>query len=98
MQSDGNTSRDQPGFGEEERWSNPLFMSCGSSRNGDRLCRQLPVVTVRQWEEVTEAALRRWHAELAPLFDSRDVEGVVETALSMQAWVAKLRSHGSREV
>ena len=63
-------------------WQNPLFVSS----NGE----PLPVVTVSRWEDVTESALRRWHARFAGEFARKNN---VDEVLSMSKWVARLRSH-----
>jgi hypothetical protein len=52
---------------------------------------QLPVVIVRDWDEITQDALARWHAELAPRFDA-----ALERKLSHEHWAGKISAAAER--
>jgi hypothetical protein len=56
----------------------------------DPLYEGLPVVIVKDWSEITQASLAKWHAEHAAAFESPEVQ----VRLTSQYWIERARAVG----
>jgi len=54
----------------------------------DALYHGLPVVIVDRWQDITEANLRRWHAQHAACFAARETQ----RRLTNQCWIERVRA------